>query len=116
MKILYIPVTKKIKEKNFKNYFKCFLFDILIVLKNFSLNRQSTKSTAGYIDAAVHSNAFVIELPYNYCIFFSKILNLSVDGMFITWKFSNYLNDHEDLEKKLKKLLKKLNRKQIKTD
>ena len=27
MKILYIPVTKKIKEKNFKNYFVCFLYD-----------------------------------------------------------------------------------------
>ena len=116
MKILYIPVTKKIKEKNFKNYFKCFLFDIIIVLKNFSFNRKSTKSTSGYIDAAVHSNAFVIELPYNYCLIFSKIINLFFDGIFINWKFTNIRSEKENLEKKLLKLSKIFNIKKVIVD
>ena len=106
MKILYIPVTKKIKEKNFKNHVICFLYDIYVVLKNFSFKKKISKSTSGYIGAAIHSNAFVLELPYNYCIFFSKILNFSFDSIFINWKFTNYRNDKEDLEKKLLKLSK----------
>ena len=28
-------------------------------------------------------NSFVLELPYNYCIIFSKILNLLFDAVFI---------------------------------
>ena len=106
MKILYIPVTKKIKEKNFKNYLKCFLYDVYIVVKNFFFNKKISKNTSGYIDAAIYSNAYVLELPYNYCIFFSKILNLFFDGIFINFKFTNYRNDKEDLEKKLLKLSK----------
>ena len=35
MKIIYIPVTKKITERNLKNYIKCFIYDIYIILKNF---------------------------------------------------------------------------------
>ena len=62
MKILYIPVTKKIKEKNFKNYLKCFLFDIKIILKNFSFNKSATNNTSGFINSAIHSNAFTFEL------------------------------------------------------
>ena len=116
MKILYIPVTKKITEKNFKNYLKCFLYDIYIVLKNFSFNRKITKSTSGYIDAAIHSNAFVLELPYNYCLIFSKILNLFFDGIFVNWKFTNYRSDKEDKEKKLLKLSKIFNIKKIIVD
>ena len=106
MRLLYIPVTIKIKEKNFKNFFKCFLYDIYIVLKNFSLNRKITINTSGYIDAAIHSNASVLELPYNYCLIFSKILNLFFDGIFVNWKFTNYRRDKEDLEKKLLRLSK----------
>jgi glycosyltransferase involved in cell wall biosynthesis len=113
MKILYIPVTKKIKEESFKNYIICFLYDIYIVLKNFSFKKKISKSTSGYIDAAIHSNAFVLELPYNYCIFFSKILNLFFDGIFINWKFTNYRNDKVGLEKKLLKLSKKFNIKKV---
>jgi hypothetical protein len=113
MKILYIPVTKKIKERNFKNYLKCFLYDIYIVIKNFSLNRKITKNTSGYIDAALYSNAYVLELPYNYCLIFSKILNLFFDGIFINWKFTNYRNDKEDLEKKLIKLSRIFNIKKV---
>ena len=85
MKILYIPVTKKIKEKNFKNYLICFIYDFYILIKNFFLYRKSTNSTSGYIDAAIHSNAYVLELPYNYCLIFSKILNFLFDGIFINW-------------------------------
>ncbi len=106
MRIIYIPVTKKITEKNFKNYLKCFLYDLYIVLKNFSFNKKITKSTSGYIDAAIHSNASVLELPYNYCLIFSKILNLFFDGIFVNWKFTNYRRDKEDLEKKLLRLSK----------
>ena len=62
MKILYIPETKKITEKNFKNYLKCFLYDIYIVFRNFSFNKKITKNTSGYISAAIHSNANVLEL------------------------------------------------------
>ena len=116
MKILYIPVTKKIKDKNFKNHVICFLYDIYIVLRNFSFKKEINKSTSGYIDAAIHSNAFVLELPYNYCIFFSKILNLFFDSIFINWKFTNYRNDNEDLEKKLLKLSKIFNIKKVIVD
>jgi glycosyltransferase involved in cell wall biosynthesis len=116
MKILYIPATKKIKERNFKNYLKCFLYDIYIVLKNFSINRKVTKNTSGYIDAALYSNAHVLELPYNYCLIFSKILNLFFDGIFINWKFTNYRKDKQDLEKKLLKLSKIFNIKKVIVD
>ena len=116
MKILYIPVTKKITEKNLKNYFKCFLYDIYIILKNFSFNRKITNSTSGYIDAAIHSNSYVLELPYNYCLIFSKILNLFFDGIFINWKFTNYRKDKKDIEKKLVKLSKIFNIKKVIVD
>ena len=116
MKILYIPVTKKITEKNLKNYLKCFLYDIYIILKNFSFNRKITNSTSGYIDAAIRSNAFVLELPYNYCLIFSKILNLFFDGIFINWKFTNYRKDKQDIEKKLVKLSKIFNIKKVIVD
>ena len=116
MKILYIPVTKKIKEKNFKNYVLCIFNDIYVVLKNFSFNKKISKNTSGYIDAAIYSNAYVLELPYNYCIFFSKILNLFFDSIFINWKFTNYRNDNEDLEKKLLKLSKIFNIKKVIVD
>ena len=116
MKILYIPVTKKIKEKNFKNYFVCFLYDIKVVLKNFSLTKKATKNTSGYIDSAIHSNSFTFELPYNYCIFFSKILDLLFDGIFINWKFTNYRNDLSDIESKLIKLSKKFKIKKVIVD
>ena len=116
MKILYIPVTKKISEKNFKNYLKCFVYDIYIVLKNFSFNRKITKSTSGYIDSAIHSNAYTFELPYNYCIIFSKILNLIFDGIFVNWKFTNLRSDKNNLELKLIKLSKKFNIKKVIVD
>ena len=113
MRIIYIPVTKKITEENFKNYFKCFLYDIYIILKNFSFNRKASKSTSGYIDAAIHSNSFVIEIPYNFCLFFSKILNLFFDGIFINWKFTNYRKNKDDIEAKLIKISKKFTIKKV---
>lgn len=103
MKILYIPVAKKIEEKNLKNYFKCFVYNIKTILKNFKIKKKSTTSTQGYIEAAIHSNTFVFELPFNYCIFFSRILNLFFDGVFINWKFTNDRHD-ENLNLKLIKL------------
>ena len=84
MRIIYIPVTIKITEKNFKNFLRCIAYDIYIILKNFSFKKKATNSTSGYIDAAIHSNAFVIELPYNYCLTFSKILNLLIGNLQIT--------------------------------
>jgi hypothetical protein len=112
MKILYIPVTKKIKEKNFKNFIKCFLYDIYIILKNFSFKNKTTKNTSGYIESAIYSNAKIFEVPYNYCIFFSRIFNLIFDGIFVNWKFTNYRSD-ENLELKLIKLSKKYNIKKV---
>jgi hypothetical protein len=116
MRILYIPVTRKIKEINFKNYFNCFLYDIYIILKNFSFNKKATNSTSGYIDSAIHSNAYTFELPYHYCIFFSKILNLLFDGIFVNWKFTNYRSEKNNLELKLIKLSKKFNIKKVIVD
>ena len=103
MKILYIPVAKKIEENNLKNYFKCFMYNIKTILKNFKIKKRTTNSTQGYIEAAIYSNTFVFELPFNYCIFFSKILNLFFDGVFINWKFTNDRHD-ENLNLKLIKL------------
>lgn len=116
MKILYIPETKKITEKNFKNYLKCFFYDLYIFLKNFSFNRKVTKNTSGYINAAIYSNAYVFELPYKYCLIFSKILNLFFDGIFVNWKFTNYRKDKEVVEKKLLKLSKQFNIKKVIVD
>ncbi|MDA9678162.1 glycosyltransferase [Candidatus Pelagibacter sp.] len=116
MRILYIPVTKKIKEKNFKNYLKCFFYDIYIVLKNFSFNKKISNSTSGYIDSAIHSNSYTLELPYNFCIIFSKILNLIFDGIFVNWKFTNYRRDINDLELKLINLSKKFKIKKVIVD
>ena len=59
MRVIYIPATKKITKKNLNNFLKCFLYDIYVILKNFSINRKITKNTTGYIDAALHSNAYV---------------------------------------------------------
>lgn len=116
MRIIYIPVTKKITKKNLRNFLKCFLYDIYVILKNFSFSKRITKNTSGFIDAAIHTNAHVLELPYNYCIFFSKILNLLFDGIFINWKFTNYRSDKEDIEKKLLKLSKKFKIKKVIVD
>ena len=113
MRIIYIPVTIKITEKNFKNFLRCIAYDIYIILKNFSFKKKATNSTSGYIDAAIHSNAFVIELPYNYCLTFSKILNLLFDGIFVNWKFTNYRKDKNALETKLLKLSKKFKIKKV---
>jgi glycosyltransferase involved in cell wall biosynthesis len=116
MRILYIPVTKKIKEKNFQNYLKCFFYDIYIVLKNFTFTKTISRNTSGYIDSAIHSNAYTIELPYSFCIMFSKIINLFFDGIFVNWKFTNYRSDINDLEFKLKKLSKKFKIKKVIVD
>ena len=112
MKILYIPVTKKIKEKSFKNLIKCFLYDIFIIIKNFSFNRKLTNNTSGYIESAIYTNAKIFEIPYNYSILFSKILNLLFDGIFVNWKFTNYRGD-QNLELKLIKLSKKYSIKKV---
>ena len=116
MKILYIPVTKKITEKNLKNFIKCFLYDIYIIIKNLSFKRKASNSTSGYIDAAIHSNAYVLELPYNFCIIFSKILNFLFDGIFVNWKFTNYRKDKDALEAKLIKISKKFTIKKVIVD
>ena len=116
MRILYIPVAKKITQKNFKNYSIGFLHDIATILKNFSLSKKASKNTSGYIDSAIHTNAFTFELPYMYCIFFSKILNLIFDGIFINWKFTNYRSDINEIEYKLIKLSNKFQIKKVIVD
>ena len=112
MKIIYIPVTKKITEKNIKNLIVCFLYDIYIIFKNFFFWKKETKNTSGYFESAIHSNVKVFELPYSYSIFFSKVLNLFFDGIFVNWKFTNYRND-ENLDSKLILLSKKYNIKKV---
>ena len=112
MKIIYVPVAKKIKEKNLKNYIKCFLYDVSIILRNFSLNKKVTKNTSGYIESAIYSNAKIFEAPYGFCIFFSRILNVIFDGIFINWKFTNYRED-ENIDIKLIKLSEKFNIKKV---
>ena len=116
MRIIYIPVTKKIIEKNFLNYIRCFLYDIYIILKNFSFTRSASKNTSGYIDSAIHTNSTTLELPYSYCVIFSKILNLLFDGIFVNWKFTNFRNDKNELEIKLINLSKKFKIKKVIVD
>jgi len=115
MKILYIPVAKKIKENNLKNIFICFIYNIKIILKNFLLKKKITTSTQGYIESAIRMNAKIFELPFNYCIFFSKFLNLYFDGIFINWKFTNNRKDKKIYDK-LIKLSKKFNIKKVIVD
>lgn len=115
MKILYIPVAKKIKENSLKNIFFCFIYNIKIILKNFLLKKKITTSTQGYIESAIRMNAKIFELPFNYCIFFSKLLNLYFDGIFINWKFTNNRNDKK-IHDKLIKLSKKFNIKKVIVD
>ena len=115
MKIIYIPVSKKIKHKSFFNLIKCFLYDIYTILKNFILWKRLTNNTSGYIESALNSNVKILLLPYNFCIFFSKLLNPFFDGIFINWKFTNLRND-KNLELKLIKLSEKFNIKKIIVD
>ena len=115
MRILYIPVAKKITQKDFLNSIKCFLYDIYIILKNFFFFKKASKDTSGYIESAIHSNAYTFELPYNYCIIFSKILNFFFDGIFVNWKFTNS-HDREEREYKLIILSKKFRIKKIIVD
>lgn len=115
MKIIYIPVTIKIREKNIKNYIKCFLYDLKVIIKNFLPNRKVPKNTQGYIDSAIHSNAYVFELPYTYCLIFSKILDLIFDAIFVNWKFTNDRND-KNIDLKLIKLSNKFNIKKVIVD
>ena len=115
MKILYIPVAKKLNKKNFNNYLKCFVYDIKVIINNFLPNRKITKNTNGYIESAIHSNAYVFELPYNYCLFFSSILNLIFDAIFINWKFTNDRND-KNIDSKLIRISKKFKKKRVIVD
>ena len=78
-------------------------------------NRKASKGTSGYIESAIHSNAYTFELPYNYCIIFSKILNLLFDGIFINWKFTNS-HDRKEVEFKLVNLSKKFKIKKVIVD
>jgi hypothetical protein len=74
-----------------------------------------TKNTHGYIDSAIHSNAFVFELPYNYCLIFSKVLNLIFDALFVNWKFTNDRNDR-NINLKLIEISKKFKIKKVIVD
>ena len=92
-----------------------FLYDIKIILKNFSFNKKATNNTSGYIESAVHSNAFTFELLIVIAYFF-KILNSLFDSIFINWKFTNYRSDANDIETKLIKLSKKFKIKKVIVD
>ena len=79
--------------------------DLKIILKNFFKKKTLNKSTSGFVEQSLKANFKVIELPYFITIFFSNILNIFFDGVFINWKFTNLRND-KNLEKKLLKLCK----------
>ena len=55
-----------------------FLYNFIILLRNFDLRKTTRQDTSGYIDAAIHSNAHVIELPYTLCIFLSNFLKFFI--------------------------------------
>ena len=117
IKIIYIPpAVIKIRKKNIKNLLKSFLYEIYILLKNFYLLRNSrVNNTSGYVEDAIYSNAYVFELPFNYAIFFSKILNYFFDGIFVNWKFDKYRNP-ENTELGLIKLSEKYKIKKVIVD
>lgn len=93
MKIIYIPPALKIKNENIFNFLKCVIYDLKIILRNFFFNRKITKNTSGYFEASIHAKFFVLEIPYKYAIFFSKILNYFFEAIIINWKFTNLRND-----------------------
>jgi len=114
LKLIYIPPALfKIRKKNFKKLFLSIIYDFYIIFKNFFFIRYSkTNSTSGYIEDALYSNAYVFTLPYNFCLFFSKILNIFFDGLFISIKFDKFRNP-ENTFIVLSKLSKKFKIKKI---
>lgn len=91
------------------------IHDLKIILKNFFKKKTLNKSTSGFVEQSLEANFKVIELPYFITIFFSNILNIFFDGVFINWKFTN-LRDDKNLERKLLKLCKEFKNKKVLID
>lgn len=117
LKFLYIPPTPfKVRGKNSKLYVVSILYDFYTIFKNlknlFFQKKSKINSTSGYIEDSIYSNAYVVTLPYKYCIFFSKFLDIFFDGIIINSKFDKF-RDPENTKLALKKLSKKYNIKKI---
>ena len=97
LKLLYIPPAPfKIRKKKLIILILSILYDHYIIFKNFKnlfvKKKSKLNSTSGYIEDSIYSNAYIFTLPYNYCIFFSKILNIFFDGIFVNWKYDKFRN------------------------
>ena len=112
LKIIYIPAAIKNRDKSLKNFLKCFFYNFVILLRNFNLRKKTRQDTSGYIDAAIHSNAYVVELPYSVCMLLSNFLNFLFDGIFVNWKFTSSRNGIET-QNKLAKLSNKFDIKKV---
>lgn len=114
-KIIYIPPSYKINKINRFNQFVCILFDLKTIFKNLIKTKKSNKSTSSFVEQSLRAKFQILELPYFYAIFFSKILNNFYDGIFVNWKFTNFRED-ENLKKKLFDLCKKFEIKKVLVD
>ena len=120
LKFLYIPPAPfKVREKKIIILIISILYDHYIIFKNlknlFFKKKSKINSTSGYIEDSIYSNAYIFTLPYNYCIFFSKILNIFFDGIFVNLKYDKYRNP-ENTKLGLIKLSKKFNIKKVLVD
>ena len=114
-KIIYIPVSYKIKKKKFINLLIGFYFDFKALIKGFFKINDLNRSTSGFVEQSLKLNFKVIELPYSFSIIFSHLISYFFDAIFINWKFTNFRND-ENLENKLIHLCNKFKIKKVLID
>ena len=114
-KIIYIPVSYKIKKKNLINLLICVYYDFKTLIKGLFKINVSNKSTSGFVEQSLSLNFKVIELPYSFSIIFSHLISYFFDAIFINWKFTNFRND-ENLENKLIYLCNKFKIKTVLVD
>ena len=115
LKIIYVPAVIKNKNYKFEDYLRCFFYNFIIIFRNFSLNKKTRHDTSGYIDTAIHTNAYILELPYSLTLFLSRFLNFYFDAIFINWKFTNS-RDKFETRLKLLNLSNKFNIKKVIVD
>ena len=114
-KIIYIPVSYKIKKKNFINLLICIYYDFKNIIKGFFKINDLNKSTSGFVEQSLKLNFKIIKLPYSFSLIFSNLINHFFDAIFINWKFTNFRDD-KNLESKLIHLCNKFKIKKILVD
>ena len=112
-KIIYIPPAFKIKKKTIVNLIICIFYDFKTLIKNIFKKEFLTNSTSSYLEQSLRMNFKVLEIPYNYSLFFRKYINNNFEGIFINFKFSNQHGPDLNIEKKLLKLSEKFNIKKV---